>query len=54
LDVLGRQVAIIPEAVFPSGSSEIRWNARNLPSGTYFYELNAGRFTHFGKMTLVK
>lgn len=54
LDLLGRQVALIPEAVFPEGSSEIRWNSGSLPSGTYFYELRAGRFTRQGKMTLIK
>jgi len=38
----------------PAGNYEVTWNAANLPSGVYFYQLNAGSFTATKKLLLLK
>jgi hypothetical protein len=52
-DILGRQVAILADGMEESGSYQIQWNA-NLPSGIYFYRLQAGEFLETKKMTLLR
>jgi len=37
-----------------SGTYELTWNAANLPSGVYFYRLQAGEFNSVRKMILLK
>ena len=36
------------------GTYELTWNAENLPSGVYFYQLKAGDYTNTKKMILLK
>jgi len=36
------------------GTYELTWNAENLPSGVYFYQLKAGEFISTKKMILLK
>ncbi|MCC7093596.1 MAG: T9SS type A sorting domain-containing protein, partial [Ignavibacteriaceae bacterium] len=38
----------------PSGSYEVEFDASNLPSGTYFYQLRAGSFIETKKMIVLK
>ena len=38
----------------PAGSYEVTWNAANLPSGVYFYQLKAGDFVETKKLVLMK
>jgi hypothetical protein len=36
------------------GTYELTWNAANLPSGVYFYQLKAGDYINTKKMILLK
>ena len=38
----------------PVGTYELTWNAENLPSGVYFYQLKAGEYVNTKKMILLK
>lgn len=53
-DVLGREVATILSADLPAGNHSRQWNAEGLPSGVYFYRLQAGTFTETKKLILLK
>ena len=53
-DVLGSEVATLVNEEKPAGTYELTWNAANLPSGVYFYQLKAGSFVETKKMILMK
>jgi mannose/cellobiose epimerase-like protein (N-acyl-D-glucosamine 2-epimerase family) len=53
-DALGREVTELVNEQKPPGSYEIKWDASALPSGIYFYQINAGSFTETRKMVLIK
>ena len=53
-DVLGSEVATLVNEEKPVGTYELNWNAANLPSGVYFYRLQAGSFMQTRKMILLK
>ncbi|MEJ5263256.1 MAG: T9SS type A sorting domain-containing protein, partial [Ignavibacterium sp.] len=53
-DILGREVATLVDEYREAGSSEVEFNASNLPSGVYIYKLQAGSFTDVKKMILSK
>ncbi len=53
-DLLGREVAVLAEGRYPAGSYSFTFNATKLPSGTYFYRLEAGGNTFVKKMTLLR
>ena len=53
-DVLGREVAILVNEEKKPGEYEVEFNASNLPSGVYFYQLKAGEFIQTKKMVLLK
>jgi hypothetical protein len=53
-DVLGREVATLVDEYRNAGSYEVEFNASNLPSGVYFYQLKAGPFVETKKMILLK
>jgi spore coat protein A len=50
----GRKVATLIDAQAPAGLHKARLDAGDLPSGVYFYQLNAGGFTERKKMLLLK
>jgi hypothetical protein len=54
IDILGNEVATLVNEEKPAGTYEINWNAANLPSGVYFYQLKAGDFIQTKKMLLLK
>jgi hypothetical protein len=53
-DVLGNEIETLVKEEKPAGTYELTWNAVNLPSGIYFYQLRAGRFIETKKMILLK
>lgn len=53
-DVLGNEIAILVNGEKPIGHYEVEWNARNVPSGIYFYRLQADSFVEAKKMILLK
>jgi hypothetical protein len=53
-DILGRQVAELMNEEAAAGKHLLRWNAKGLASGTYFYRLQAGDYTDIKKMLLLK
>ena len=53
-DVLGKEVATLINEVKQAGSYTVTFNASSLPSGTYFYRLEAGDYLNVKKMILLK
>ena len=53
-DVLGNEVATLVDEEKPAGIYEVAWNAENLSSGVYFYQLKAGNFTATKKLLLLR
>ena len=53
-DINGRQVATLVDGSLAANSYTVSFDAANLSSGTYFYRLEAGRFTSMKKMLLLK
>jgi hypothetical protein len=53
-DILGREIATLVNEEKPAGEYEVGFNAINLPSGIYFYQLSAGNFVETKKMILLK
>ncbi len=54
LNPIGEEVTIILNEVREPGYHQVEFNASNLPSGVYFYRLQAGSFVQTKKMILVK
>ncbi|MCW8806323.1 MAG: C25 family cysteine peptidase, partial [Ignavibacteriaceae bacterium] len=52
-DVLGSEVATLVSEEKPAGTYEITWNAGQLPSGIYFFRIQAGSFIETKKMILL-
>jgi len=53
-DVLGNEIETLVNEEKPKGIYEITWYAERLPSGVYFYRLQAGNFVETKKMILMK
>ena len=53
-NVLGSEVATLVNGEKPAGSYNVTFNAGNLASGVYFYQLQAGNFIATKKLMLVK
>ena len=53
-DLLGSEVAELVKGEIEAGTYDISFNASNLPSGIYFYQLIAGEFLQTKKMILIK
>ena len=53
-DVLGNEVAKLVDENKQSGSYEVVFNSTNLPSGVYFYTLQASNYVSTKKMVLLK
>ena len=54
-DIVGREVdTLIKNKTVSAGMHEVSFDAFNLPSGIYFYNLHAGDFSNTKKMLLIK
>jgi hypothetical protein len=53
-DALGREVSTIVNKYLSAGSHNFEFNSRSNPSGVYFYDLKAGKFSKTGKILLMK
>ncbi|MGB5847988.1 MAG: T9SS type A sorting domain-containing protein [Ignavibacteriaceae bacterium] len=53
-DILGNEIETLVNEEKVTGTYELTWYASNLPSGVYFYHLNAGEFINTKKMILLK
>ncbi len=59
-NVRGQLLGLLYEKTYDAGCPKIHWNASKLPSGVYFYHVNAeglergGTFNDVGKMLLLK
>jgi hypothetical protein len=53
-DVLGNEIEKLVNEVKPAGSYDIEFEATQLPSGIYFYRLQAGDYIETKKMVLMK
>lgn len=53
-DVLGNQVRTLVREEKAAGSYDVKFDASNMPSGVYFYSIQAGAFTQTKKMILMK
>jgi photosystem II stability/assembly factor-like uncharacterized protein len=53
-DILGRQISTLISERQNAGNHSVRFNATSLPSGVYFYRLQAGVYTETKKLLLLK
>jgi photosystem II stability/assembly factor-like uncharacterized protein len=53
-DILGNEIETLVNEEKQTGTYEITWLAEGLPSGVYFYRLQAGDFVETKKMILLK
>lgn len=53
-DLLGREIATLVNEQKPAGSYEVNFDASDLPSGVYIYNIKAGDYMDSKKMILLK
>lgn len=53
-DILGREISTLVNKHQDPGSYVVQFNAGNLPSGIYFYELKYGNYNQIRKMILLR
>jgi hypothetical protein len=53
-DLLGRELASLVNEERQAGIYRVTWDASKLPSGVYFYRLQAGNFVETKKMVFAK
>ncbi|MBN2601211.1 MAG: T9SS type A sorting domain-containing protein [Candidatus Marinimicrobia bacterium] len=53
-NMLGQKVADLVDKYQASGVYQVSWNATDVPSGVYFYQIQSGVFNQTKKMLLVK
>jgi len=53
-DVLGNEIEKLINNFQLAGNHEVSWNAKNKPSGIYYYQLKAGNITDSKKMILLR
>ncbi len=53
-NILGQKVATLMDGMVQAGSYDVVWNAGNMASGIYFYQVRTSAFTSTKKMMLLK
>lgn len=53
-DVLGREVSTLVSETQNTGNYKLKFSGKNLSSGIYFYQLNAGEFSSTKKLNLLQ
>jgi len=53
-NALGEEVVMLLDKELTAGTYEVEWNASNLPSGVYFYQLKTNGYDETKKMILMK
>ena len=53
-DMLGREVAVLVHERMGAGIHTVKFDASNLPSGVYFYRLQAGSYVETRKLLLLR
>ena len=53
-DILGNEIAILVEEFLSAGKYSTEFDASSLPSGIYYYKLDAGEYSETRKMVLLK
>jgi parallel beta-helix repeat protein len=53
-DILGNEIRTLVNEEKPAGRYEVKFNASDVPSGVYFYRLQAGSFSVVKKLAVVK
>lgn len=53
-NALGQQVARLIDREMSAGFKGITWDASNMPSGIYFYRIEAGSYSQVKRMVLIK
>jgi len=53
-NMLGQEMTTLVNGMQDAGYKSVTWNAANVPSGIYFYRLQAGTFTETKKLLLLR
>ncbi|MFA4853555.1 MAG: FG-GAP-like repeat-containing protein [Bacteroidales bacterium] len=53
-DIVGRPIEMLINNTLPAGYYSINWDASSIPSGVYFYHLQAGDFQEVKRCLLIK
>jgi hypothetical protein len=53
-DMIGREVRTLVNGLREAGTHDVKFDASDLPSGVYFYRINAGAFAETKKLVLIK
>jgi hypothetical protein len=53
-DIMGKEISCLINEFQKSGKYSIKFDATNLTSGVYFYQLTSGKFSAIKKLMLVK
>lgn len=50
----GKEIATLVSCIEAAGTHSVRWDASGVPSGVYFYRLQAGEFVQTRKLVVAR